>query len=217
LTGRRLIGRAVATLASLLLASGEASAARTAALGSITEVPVGVRAHSYLFGLTTGPDRTVWLADLSCTGLGRCGIDRLDRRGQVREYRRGLDAGSVPFTITAATTATSGSPTRASGRRSAIGHVTSAGRITERTRGLAPSSSPVAIAAAPDGSMWFTDEGVKPAVGRATLAGSVRELSHGLLAGSLPADSALGPDGRMWFTDEGATTALGTVTTGVLG
>jgi virginiamycin B lyase len=70
----------------------------------------------------------------------------------------------------------------------------------------------VAIAAGPDGSMWFTDEGVKPAIGRATPGGSVREFSRGLLAGSQPADITLGPDGRMWFTDEGATTALGTVT-----
>jgi virginiamycin B lyase len=92
--------------------------------------------------------------------------------------------------------------------------VTSGGQITERTHGLAAGSSPVAIAGGPDGSLWFTDEGLHAAVGRAMPDGSVREFSRRLLPGSQPADITLGPDGQMWFTDEGSTAALGRVTTG---
>lgn len=104
---RRLIACAIAGLARLATASSA-----LAAVGSISGVPVGARAHSYLFGLTTGPDGRVWFADLSCTGLGRRpAIGRITPRGQITEFRRGLPRGSVPFGITRRPATGCGSPT----------------------------------------------------------------------------------------------------------
>jgi virginiamycin B lyase len=157
LTGRRLIGWAAVGGAALLLAVGAAGTAIGAPLGSITEVPLGLRAHSYLFGLTGGPDGAVWFADLSCTGLGRCAIGRVDRRGRLSEYRRGLAAGSVPYTIAAG--ADGNLWFTDEGRRPAVGRITPRGQITEFHRGLAGGSEPFTITAGPAGDMWFTDQG----------------------------------------------------------
>jgi streptogramin lyase len=134
---RRLIGCGAAVLAGwLALAAAEPAAPALAAgsAGLVTEAPVGVRSHSYLFGLTTGPDGAVWFADLSCTGLGRCAIGRLDRRGRVVEYRRGLAAGSVPYTIAAGPDGNLWFTDE--GRRPAIGRITPRGQITEFRHGL---------------------------------------------------------------------------------
>ena len=96
----------------------------------------------------------------------------------------------------------------------AIGQVSPGGQITEHTRGLRTGSSPVAVAAGPDGDMWFTDEGQMPAVGRVTAAGAIREFSAGVPTGSEPAAIAPAADGRLWFTDEGSAAAFGVVTVG---
>lgn len=72
----------------------------------------------------------------------------------------------------------------------------------------------MAVTAAPDGNMWFTDEGQTPAVGRVTPQGAIREFSAGVAAGSEPAAITPAADGRVWFTDEGSAAAFGTVATG---
>jgi hypothetical protein len=97
----------------------------------------------------------------------------------------------------------------------AIGQVSAAGHIAERTRGLQAGSSPVAVAAGADGNMWFTDEGQTAAVARVTPAGVIREFSAGVPAGSEPAAIAPAADGRLWFTDEGSAAAFGSVDTGM--
>jgi hypothetical protein len=96
----------------------------------------------------------------------------------------------------------------------AVGQVSPAGQITERTRGLKRGSSPVAVTAGPDGNMWFTDEGQTAAVGRVTAQGAIREFSAGIPGGSEPAAITAAPDGRLWFTDEGSAAGFGTVATG---
>ncbi len=72
----------------------------------------------------------------------------------------------------------------------------------------------MAVAAGPDGDMWFTDEGQTPAVGRVTSGGVIREFSAGVPTGSEPAAIAPAADGRLWFTDEGGESAFGVVTVG---
>ena len=96
----------------------------------------------------------------------------------------------------------------------AIGQVSPGGQITERTRGLQAGSSPVAVAAGPDGAMWFTDEGQTPAVGRLTAGGAIREFSAGVPTGSEPAAITPAADGKLWFTDEGGAAAFGVVAVG---
>jgi streptogramin lyase len=96
----------------------------------------------------------------------------------------------------------------------AIGQVSPGGQISEHTRGLHAGSSPVAVAAAPDGAVWFTDEGEQPAVGRVTAGGAMREFSAGVPTGSEPAAIAPAADGRLWFTDEGSASAFGVIALG---
>jgi streptogramin lyase len=85
------------------------------------------------------------------------------------------------------------------------------GEITEFGEGLQGSppgtqSHPRAIAAGPDGNLWFTDEGPsggEPMVGRITPGGAIAEWA--LPATSRPDSITAGPDGNIWFTDfEGA-------------
>lgn len=59
-------------------------------------------------------------------------------------------------------------------------------------------SSPFAIAAGPDGSLWYTDIGK---IGRITTEGAITEFP--LSTRGLPQGIAAGPDGALWFTEEG--------------
>ncbi len=74
-------------------------------------------------------------------------------------------------------------------------------------------SAPPAIAAGPDGNIWFTDEGPTKAIGRITTGGAVTEFNTGLPAGSVPFGIGAGPDGNIWFTDRSTTApAIGRIT-----
>ena len=86
------------------------------------------------------------------------------------------------------------------------------GAVSEFSAGLNSGSSPVQIAAGPDGDLWFTDEGNTAAIGRITPAGQITEFSTGLNSGSSPYQIVAGPDGNLWFTDQGMTSAIGRIT-----
>lgn len=68
-----------------------------------------------------------------------------------------------------------------------------------RRRG-SPTAQPYAIAAGPDGNVWFTDLSAN-AIGRITPNGQVREFSIPT-ALSLPLEIAKGPDGNIWFGEK---------------
>jgi streptogramin lyase len=85
-----------------------------------------------------------------------------------------------------------------------------------------PFFRPVAIAAGPDGNLWFTDDAIDhPAIGRITSSGEIIEFSAGLrrgdcyspslVHGSCPDEIVAGPDGNLWFTDDGIP-AVGRIT-----
>ena len=80
----------------------------------------------------------------------------------------------------------------------------------------AASAAPVAVTAAADGDMWFSDEGTRPAIGRITPSGRIREFTAGLEDGSEPAQLVSAPDGDLWFSDEGSLAAVGRVDVGAL-
>ena len=84
-----------------------------------------------------------------------------------------------------------------------VAHAAPVGQITEFSTGLNSGSRPSAIAAGPDGNLWFTDAARPRAIGRITPAGQITEFSTGLNSGSSPGGIAAGPDGNLWFTDEG--------------
>ena len=74
-------------------------------------------------------------------------------------------------------------------------------------------STPPAIAAGPDGNIWFIDGGPIKAIGRITMGGAVTEFSSGLRSGSVPFGIAAGPDGNIWFTERSTTApAIGRIT-----
>ena len=56
------------------------------------------------------------------------------------------------------------------------------------------------IAAAPDGSLWFTEHD-GDAIGRITPRGVVTEFLEGISVGSGPLGITPGPDGNLWFTE----------------
>lgn len=79
------------------------------------------------------------------------------------------------------------------------------------------NSGPQAIAAGPDGALWFT-EGNSGKIGRVTTAGAITEFTvtpvppAGVTASAQPAGITSGPDGALWFVDSG-TGAIGRITT----
>ena len=59
-------------------------------------------------------------------------------------------------------------------------------------------NDPIAIAAGPDGALWFTNHG-NNSIGRITTAGAVTTYTDPSI--SLPWGIAAGPDGALWFTE----------------
>jgi len=76
------------------------------------------------------------------------------------------------------------------------------------------ASFPFAIAAGPDGALWFTELSNK--IGRITTAGVITEFPVPTVA-SQPRQISAGPDGALWFTEQAANkigriTAAGAIT-----
>jgi streptogramin lyase len=94
------------------------------------------------------------------------------------------------------------------------------GSVTEFSDGLNQNALfATAIAAGPDGNIWFADKGspgVPAAVGLIDPAtGAIDRFSvpeHGGNPGSFPNSGLVaGPDGNVWFTDSGPTKAIGMI------
>ena len=91
----------------------------------------------------------------------------------------------------------------------AIGRMDGSGKYTSFP--VSTDGEPVAIAAAPDGNIWFTINGASTqAIGKLTPAGTVTTYSFGQALGSEFGITA-GPDGNVWFTDATAN-AIGKIT-----
>ncbi len=73
---------------------------------------------------------------------------------------------------------------------------------TEFSAGITARAQPVAIAAGPDGSMWFTEYGLDR-IGRITPSGVVTQYRAGITRGADPYEITAGPDGNLWFTERG--------------
>ncbi|MDQ5859295.1 MAG: hypothetical protein M3542_13590 [Acidobacteriota bacterium] len=61
------------------------------------------------------------------------------------------------------------------------------------------SNAPFAIAAGPDGNLWFTEFSTNPKIGRITVAGAITEFPTPR-PDATPAGIVAGPDGNLWFT-----------------
>jgi streptogramin lyase len=78
----------------------------------------------------------------------------------------------------------------------------SVGTVTEFSSGITAASEPRAIAAGPDGNLWFGEASANK-VGRITTTGTVTEFSAGLSPSSFIEAMTAGPDGNLWFTELG--------------
>ncbi len=133
---------------------------------SITEfaIPGGVSSPTY--GITAGPDGALWFTEPLDNKIGR-----ITPAGAFTEF-------AIPIGRQQALTASPPAPTAPSGSRSTlgdrIGRITTAGIISEFAIPTA-DSRPSAIAAGPDGALWFTEESGNK-IGRMTTAGLFTEF-----------------------------------------
>jgi len=187
-------------------------------------------------GIATGSDGNLWFTE---NAAGRIG--RMTPAGVLTEYA--LPTVPPPAGSPAGTAGTMPHPTAiTAGPDGAlwftvvpgeIGRITTAGVVTEFAlpavpppAGSAPGTAstpvtPTAIAAGPDGALWFT--GVPGEVGRISMTGVVTEFAVPEIpppAGSKPGTASTlatlnsitaGPDGALWFT--GIPGEIGRITT----
>jgi streptogramin lyase len=101
--------------------------------------------------------------------------------------------------------------------KSIIGKMTQEGTVTEFNAGIPSGLAISALAAGPDGNLWFTLEGGfgppaaahgDSAIGRITPEGVVTIFTAGLRKRSTPREILVGPDGNLWFTDSTPDTAI---------
>ena len=150
-----------------------------------------------------GPDGNLWFTEVTRQQ------DRADHDGR-RHHRVPDPDGRQPARPASrpARTATSGSP-RVRGNK--IGRITTAGVITEFPVPTA-GSSPVGIAAGPDGNLWFTEyarqqdraDHDRPASSPSSRSPRQQQSLAGIAAG---------PDGNLWFTEVDGN-KIGRITTG---
>jgi streptogramin lyase len=75
-----------------------------------------------------------------------------------------------------------------------------AATVTEFADGISLFTAPAAIAAGPDGNMWFTEPDADQ-VAKITPDGVVTEFFEGIATASAPLGITAGPDANLWFTE----------------
>jgi len=168
--------------------------------GTIVEQPLTL--PSAAFALSVGPDGDVW-------GLAGQDIVRVAPDGTVTDDAAALAALGPAPSLQGIAAASDGSLwlTAAAGAGS-IARLTEQGALTVYSSGLTSGGGVDAIAAGPDGNMWFT-ESQSQRIGRITPQGTITE--YGPTSGS-PTEIISGPDGDLWFVEVGAFDGIGRIT-----
>lgn len=184
-------------------------------------------------GLVAGPDGAIWFTtsqynpDVGIAGTYVGQIGRMTTAGVVTEFTAPSPA-NIPNSITVGPdgalwfTAVSATNCYEAGCQGAIGRVTTAGAFTVYTvptcgppeSGVSHCDLPGAIAAGPDGALWYTFVGQNPqgagpnSVGRSTTSGALTAYGDGTtIAGGITA----GPDGNMWYVLAGVSGGYGNI------
>jgi virginiamycin B lyase len=162
-----------------MLAVGEANA------GAVTVQTRFQHVISDTQGIAQGRDGTLWFTEpgeFAIGALSKAGVlSRFTTRGRAVDIALAPD-GSMWFTDTIHD-------------KSALGHITLAGKVEEWLPHVLPEAVLVGIAAGPDGNMWVIDEA--GAIGRLTPTGNVTWFA---LDGLAPTGGlVIGPDGNLWF------------------
>jgi streptogramin lyase len=166
---------------------------------TITEFPLPPLSTGAAIGassVTAGPDGNVWFTDPNQSAVGR-----ITPSGQVTEFSTiGNSAGEI-------TTGSDGNLWFIGNSiRGEIERITPTGQVTEFTLPNAFAQL-TAIAAGPDGNVWFTAD-IYPSgevVGRITPSGQITEFSIPVPSGfsGRVFDITAGPDGNLWFLHDG--------------
>jgi streptogramin lyase len=190
----------LALLILALLAAGTGSAS---AHPVVTEYHEGLTPGNGAWGITAGPDGSVWFTEDNTGSVARITLD-----GEVTEFSAGLTKG-CPKGI--ALGPDGNLWVAEAGGGGAIARITPEGEVTEFTAGLTVGK-PSDIAAGPDGNLWFVMD-TPAVVGRITPDGVITEFTAGLTADSAPTSIAAGPDGNLWFTEAADPGRIGRITT----
>ena len=211
--------------------------ARVLPNGTITEFAVPT-SGSQPFGITTGPDGSLWFTEYAANKFGRfippvletefplttansspqALVAGPDGNFWVTEMGANKIARVTPQgSVTEFPLPTSGSEPRniTVGPDGALWFAeyggSRVGRIT--TTGVISqfnvSGATAGIATGPDGNLWFTELSAGK-IGRLTPGGILTEFN--LASGSQPAGITAGPDGNLWFTEFG-TNKIGSIST----
>jgi streptogramin lyase len=187
--------------------------------GTITEFPMPASAENFgAYGIAAGPDGALWLTQFySYNGILRMTTDGVFTvypiSTTVNQGSYGITAGPDGAMWFADSGGNYGYPgsTAPPGK---IGRITTSGTITEYPLPQA-GDQPFAVAAGPDGALWFTD--YLGQIGRITTSGTVTSevptptnTADGYLEVG-PDSIAAGPDGAMWFIEPGK---IGRIPTG---
>jgi virginiamycin B lyase len=142
--------------------------------------------------ITVGPDGNLWYTDTAANVIGR-----ITTSGTITEYPIPTPA-SDPRAICGGPKG-DGNLWFVEHDAHNIGRITPSGEITEFA--IPSGGDPYAIAAGPDGNLWFTEPGAFNAIGRCTPSGGISEYSIPTPNAEVQGITA-GPDGNMWFAEE---------------
>jgi virginiamycin B lyase len=162
-------------------------------LASCLSSPIPIASGSEPFGITAGPDGSMWFTEVKGNRIGR-----VTQAGLLTE----LD---IP-------TAASGPTGIAVGPDGNLWFTEqAANRIGRLSAPVGPfaefvvptvASGPFWITAGPDGALWFTEREADR-IGRITTSGEIEEFPTHTNPSS-PAGIVTGPDGNLWFTESTA-------------
>jgi virginiamycin B lyase len=166
-----------------------------------------VPSTAYIVAMTVGPDGAVWFTDTGTHALGR-----ITPAGAVSEYPTTL----LPYLSGGIVTGSDGAlwftsysimPNPPYSTNDLIGRYTPATGF--QSFPVTPGSAPNAIAAGPDGALWYT-EGANH-IGRITTAGKLAEYPLPL---GIPYSLGItnGPGKALWFVAATSAAAVGEIT-----
>lgn len=210
---------------------------RITTTGGITEYPVFTQGPGklprnqrvFLFGITVGPDGALWFTANCCDPAHFDGfIGRITTSGVITRYPLaprtsptvGITTGPDGNIWYGATNVSCRNEEHACSQRirGRIQRMSPAGVVTGDFIIPTPYSDPSRIVAAPDGNLWFTEQGAIGAngcceptfpapgkIGRITTAGVITEFQTppNSVGSNItnPAGIAVGPDGNVWWTE----------------
>ena len=161
-----------------------------------------------LLGITTTPDGAVWFTEANNGRVDRLDPALLASGTYPPTFEKQFSLQNTASDPTAIATAPDGSVWFVLRGVNAIGHLTTAGKLTAFPV-TAPGSGLSSLAVASDGTVWFTDAKANR-IGSISPSGEVNEKPIPTASAGL-SGITIGPDGRIWFA-ETASGKIGYVT-----